>query len=75
MLLTCGDGGILAEGNVSALPDGMARRPLTTQLPPLSKMSMPHFAASGCVHDTTPLALCTTLRRLGNFAVWPEVGG
>lgn len=31
-------------------------------------MSIPHFAANGCVHETMPLVLWTTLLRLLNLA-------
>jgi hypothetical protein len=36
---------------------------------------MPHFAASGCVQDTMPFRLWTTLRRLGNFNGFLDGGG
>ena len=34
-------------------------------LPPSLRICCPAKAANGCVHATMPLALCTTLRRLG----------
>ena len=36
---------------------------------------MPHLAASGCVHETMPRVLWTTLRRLANLASSREGGG
>lgn len=36
---------------------------------------MPHFAASDCVHDTMPLVLWTTLRRLANLEKTCASGG
>ena len=48
---------------------------LTTQFPPASSTSIPHLAASGCVHATMPRVLWTTLRRLGNLASSREGGG
>ena len=38
-------------------------------------MSMPHFAARGCVQETIPLVLCTTLLRLGNLTTSCDGGG
>lgn len=39
------------------------------------RMSMPHFAASGCVQATMPFVLWTGLRRLGNFEYSHDGGG
>jgi len=39
----------------------------TAALPPFLRISIPAAAASGCVHDTIPLVLCTTERRLGKW--------
>jgi hypothetical protein len=47
----------------------------TAQFPPALRTSMPHFAASGCVHATIPLVLWTTLRRLTNLAKAAALGG
>jgi hypothetical protein len=38
-------------------------------------MSIPHFAASGCVLETMPLVLWTTLLLLGHFITSAEGGG
>jgi hypothetical protein len=43
-------------------------------LPPALRISIPHFAASGCVQDTMPLVLCTTLLLLGHFIRVAEDG-
>lgn len=43
-------------------------------MPPAFKMSMPHFAARGCVHATMPLVLCTTLLRPVSFCMASDAG-
>ena len=48
---------------------------LTAALPPAARMSMPHFAARGCVQATIPLVLCTTLLLLGNLTGTCDGGG
>lgn len=49
--------------------------PLTAQFPPAFKTSSPHFAAKGCVHETIPLVLCTTLLLLENLSSSADGGG
>lgn len=48
---------------------------LTAALPPALRISIPHLAARGCVLETIPFVLCTTLLRLGHFINAADGGG